>query len=394
MNISISQEIGPEPLKGHTTGQFAGVERKEKPLSGANKDANAVVQQFDHVRMKNLMALVSLIKKSSTFSQAIFYALDRIPKVVSCQNGLCVVFKRSLLDGLDQQKLIVQKDLVDNQYCDLVAISDHNMPFPAFTKFLDAQKEICNYKSLSVPILDEKRNLLCTFQVESKAKAGERSLIKAKQYVGFSSIDRHVVQLVATVLKLKLDQINSIQRKIEMEDEVLQTIKIAGIICNQRSQPELIKQFKLLLPAFFGFESVGVMMRDVKTNMIFSINELTEEETTEWMSEQLQKRGLRSETQLTRQDERDIAVLLDQYRETRRISFPNNLGVSGRVFHAKEIMYSNNAANERKFYDDVDNQSEVKDVKNYLIGPVFGHFNDSLNLSQQRMCHSEQQSEQ
>ena len=48
----------------------------------------------------------------------------------------------------------------------------------------------------------------------------------------------------------------------EMEKEVLATIDLAGVLCNQRSQPELVKLVKKLLPPYFGFEAVGVMLRD------------------------------------------------------------------------------------------------------------------------------------
>ena len=63
-----------------------------------------------------------------------------------------------------------------------------------------------------------------------------------------------------------------------MEKEVLDTIKIAGVLCNQKTQAELVRHIKQLLPGFFGFEEVGVMFRDVKSDLVFTMNELSKDE--------------------------------------------------------------------------------------------------------------------
>lgn len=46
------------------------------------------------------------------------------------------------------------------------------------------------------------------------------------------------------------------------------------------------------------------------------------------------------------------------------------------VFNTGEIYHSNNADKETNFQDEVDNQSSVSDVRNFMIGPVYGA-NDS-----------------
>ena len=82
------------------------------------------------------------------------------------------------------------------------------------------------------------------------------------------------------------------------------------------------------------------------------------------------------------EDEADIQLLLDQYRETRRISFPSNLGISGQVLKTREIVVSNNLHKAKTFQQDVDNQTSQKDIKNFMIGPVFGHIKDNLSREQ------------
>ena len=65
-------------------------------------------------------------------------------------------------------------------------------------------------------------------------------------------------------------------------------------------------------------------------------------------------------------------------RPTQKITIPNNLGVSGLVFSSNSIWIGNKMSKEVKFSSDVDNQTEIKDVKNFMIGPVFGHLSDPI----------------
>jgi len=61
------------------------------------------------------------------------------------------------------------------------------------------------------------------------------------------------------------------------------------------------------------------------------------------------------------------------------MQFPCNSGISGQSFHTGQIFISNNAAKETKFQDEIDNQSATTDVKNFLIGPVYGERKDAPN---------------
>lgn len=54
------------------------------------------------------------------------------------------------------------------------------------------------------------------------------------------------------------------------------------------------------------------------------------------------------------------------------MNFPTNTGISGAVFKSKLIHYSNNIIKETKYVEEIDNQSASTDVRNFMIGPVFG----------------------
>lgn len=64
------------------------------------------------------------------------------------------------------------------------------------------------------------------------------------------------------------------------------------------------------------------------------------------------------------------------FRETKKISYPNNQGVSGAVFNKHKPIYANEMKTINTYVADIDNLTSVKEVRNFLIAPVFGHDND------------------
>ena len=90
-----------------------------------------------------------------------------------------------------------------------------------------------------------------------------------------------------------------------------------------------------------------------------------------------QKKG---RTNFNKADEKKLSEEEKQkkIRETHQkkfMNFPTNSGISGAVFKSKDLYYSNNASKETKFVEEIDNQSICTDVKNFMIGPVFGSQN-------------------
>lgn len=83
-----------------------------------------------------------------------------------------------------------------------------------------------------------------------------------------------------------MSQLLANRKKKEMQREVINTIKLAGAVCSQRNQSDLIVNIKEHLPIYFGFEAAGVLLRDVKTDYIFSVNELSKDESTQILREE------------------------------------------------------------------------------------------------------------
>ena len=66
---------------------------------------------------------------------------------------------------------------------------------------------------------------------------------------------------------------------------MLKTIELAAGICSERNQNDLIKNMKEQLPKYFGFEAAGILLRDVKTDFIFTLYELSKDETDKLMKQ-------------------------------------------------------------------------------------------------------------
>lgn len=62
---------------------------------------------------------------------------------------------------------------------------------------------------------------------------------------------------------MKLDKIIAEQEITIKEEEVVNTIQLASSICTQRNYRDLLRNIRISLPTFLGFEAVGVLLRDL-----------------------------------------------------------------------------------------------------------------------------------
>lgn len=99
-------------------------------------------------------------------------------------------------------------------------------------------------------------------------------MVNKKIFIGFNLMDEEVIRIISQVIKLKLDQLVTHRRCENLENEVIHTLKIAGVLCTQRSFADLIKQCKKVVPPYFDFEAANVLLKDVKTGMLFTMNEV------------------------------------------------------------------------------------------------------------------------
>ena len=81
---------------------------------------------------------------------------------------------------------------------------------------------------------------------------------------------------------------------------------------------------KTALPKFFGFEGIGILLRDLKTQELFTISENHDKAIEE------EEPG-------------------DEFRKSTIIRFPSSLGITGNVFTSGELYISNKANKDTKF---------------------------------------------
>ena len=73
-------------------------------------------------------------------------------------------------------------------------------------------------------------------------------------------------------------------------------------------------------------------------------------------------------------EEEKINNLEQKHRRRGRSVFPNSLGVTGRAFRTRQIIYSNQMDKLTDFLPSVDNQANhIKDVHSLMIVPIYGH---------------------
>jgi hypothetical protein len=65
-----------------------------------------------------------------------------------------------------------------------------------------------------------------------------------KLHIGFNQLDEEVMKIIGNVIKLKIDSMMTKMKQKELENEVIHTLKIAGLMSNQRSYADLIYSCK------------------------------------------------------------------------------------------------------------------------------------------------------
>jgi hypothetical protein len=129
------------------------------------------------------------------------------------------------------------------------------------------------------------KKLVATIQVQSKYHEIQ-SKTKGKEkllFAGFQTIESQIFTALVSSIQVKFDSLFATVIMKESQQETINIMKLAGEICTARTKVQLIRAIKNTLPAFFGFESVGVLIRDMKTDVMFTINEIDNEEHDEWM---------------------------------------------------------------------------------------------------------------
>ena len=69
---------------------------------------------------------------------------------------------------------------------------------------------------------------------------------------------------------MRLDRKASQKEVRQRERQVTDTLELASEICVQRHHQGLFRKMRENLPAFFGFEAVGILMYDFEKDQFFT----------------------------------------------------------------------------------------------------------------------------
>uniref|UniRef100_A0A7S3J7C4 GAF domain-containing protein n=1 Tax=Euplotes harpa TaxID=151035 RepID=A0A7S3J7C4_9SPIT len=183
--------------------------------------------------------------------------------------------------------------------------------------------------------------MIACMQMEFKNRRGN-----TEKDINNSNIDLVIFKIFNMFLQMKVNSLFADISRNFKEKHLYDTISLASRITTQRSFKQLIGEIKLLLPEYFGFESVGILLLDTKTKDLFTIAYI-------------------------QKDEKVVGEGAEYAESSDIISFPSTLGITGLVFQTGEVYICNQATTDRKFMADIDNLSSIIEVDNFMIGPIF-----------------------
>jgi hypothetical protein len=200
---------------------------------------------------------------------------------------------------------------------------------------------------------------------------------------------------------MRLERRTALKEVKKREKQVVDTLQLTSEICTQRHHEGLFRKMRETLPAFFGFEAVGVLMYNFEQNQFFSDPDTSKDEkkadetidSDDDLEEEQDKGDTLNSTDFKKSKQKKKEEPVNYFKEDLNLTeeqkmqrirdthakkfmnFPTNSGISGFVFKFKQCYISNNASKETKFVEEIDNQSPCTDVKNFMICPVFGPAN-------------------
>ena len=180
---------------------------------------------------------------------------------------------------------------------------------------------------------------------------------------------------------MRLERRTALKEVKKREKQVVDTLQLTSEICTQRHHEGLFRKMRETLPAFFGFEAVGVLMYNFEQNQFFSDPDTSKDEkkadetidSDDDLEEEQDKGDTLNSTDFKKSKQKKKEEPVNYFKEDLNLTeeqkmqrirdthakkfmnFPTNSGISGSVFKSKDIYYSNNASKETKFQEEIDN---------------------------------------
>ncbi|CAI2375929.1 unnamed protein product [Moneuplotes crassus] len=322
------------------------------------KNLYGIATQRNFVEIKRLKALEPFIKDLAdckTLYKMFKSSTSQVKKLINCKSCTVFIFDKKTVrfDQPPDSRLIKHKDYkiskenlnfvrlkIENDWIDCISENESEVSDPVFQKIEDIRYGVQTKESLVLPLFGSNKTIIAGIQLLYKAKRG----FSGKETRTFN-IDQIIFRMFTSLVQIKMNELFAERRYRFQTKHLYDTMSLSSKITTQKSYKSLIREVKNLLPPYFDFESVGVLLLDTKTKNLFTISEI-------------QKEGEESDC--------------DEYADSGDIiSFPSNIGITGLIFNSEEVYISNDAQKDMKFTSDIDNLTSITEVFNFMIGPVY-----------------------
>jgi hypothetical protein len=96
--------------------------------------------------------------------------------------------------------------------------------------------------------------------------------------MGFMPADEQILKLLCFYLQMRFERRHALKEVRKREQQVVDTLQLTSEICTQRHHEGLFRKMRETLPAFFGFEAVGVLMYNFENSQFFTDPDTSKDE--------------------------------------------------------------------------------------------------------------------
>lgn len=178
---------------------------------------------------------------------------------------------------------------------------------------VEASKPNKTNKFMTHPIFDFEGNLYGFLQVSAKTT-------KTNKDKGFSNSDKMFLQLFCLFFQIKAQTLISNGLRKQVEKKVNDTINVSAQISSQRTLTDLTMACEEYLASFLGFKGCGLLFKDTKTSMLFSVSP----DWNEKEQQLLKAIKAKKEKRIPLTDKERIDYLGLQLKENSRYSYLNS----------------------------------------------------------------------
>lgn len=133
-----------------------------------------------------------------------------------------------------------------------------------FTKSDEVRYGLKSLQFIAQPVLFKDDELLMAIQLESKTNK------RTNKTLGFHTSDEQVLKIICQFLAMQLEKTAKRKEVNKKEQAIISTLELTSEVCTQRNFGGLLRKMRDYMPQYFGFEAVGVLLYDNKTNWLYT----------------------------------------------------------------------------------------------------------------------------